>query len=65
MNNEVSKEAIKLVKKNYYRNYRLNNKDKMQKAQERFWQKKAQEMLEEKQKNNKQQEERSYQNEIY
>ena len=41
MNNYVSDDEIKSIRKEYYRNYRLKNKEKMKETQQRFWRKKA------------------------
>lgn len=46
MENEVTEDFIKSVKKDYYREYRQKNKEKMKEAQKRFWQKKALEIKE-------------------
>lgn len=40
-NNEVSNEEKQQARKTYYKNYRRQNKDKMQRAQNKFWTKKA------------------------
>ena len=49
MRQEVSEEEMKLEKKRYYTEYRKNNREKMRKAQQRFWSKKV---LENRQKQN-------------
>lgn len=49
MRKEVSEEEMKLEKKRYYTEYRKNNREKMRKAQQRFWSKKV---LENRQKQN-------------
>ncbi len=49
MRKEVSEEEMKLEKKKYYSEYRKNNREKMRKAQQKFWSKKV---LENRQKQN-------------
>ncbi|MGN1326774.1 MAG: hypothetical protein ACI4VQ_01645 [Clostridia bacterium] len=41
MNSNVSNEEMRLARKAYYKRYRLKNKEKMQKAQDKFWTKQA------------------------
>lgn len=41
MCNDVSEEEMMLAKKEYYRNYRVNNREKMRRAQQKFWRKKV------------------------
>ncbi len=49
MRKDISEEEMKLEKKKYYREYRKNNREKMRKAQQKFWCKKV---LENRQKQN-------------
>ena len=49
MRKEVSEEEMKLEKKKYYSECRKNNREKMRKAQQKFWSKKV---LENRQKQN-------------
>lgn len=39
-NNELN-DLVKLTKKNYYKNWRLNNKDKIKQYNSKYWQKRA------------------------
>lgn len=58
MSDETIRDYIKLAKREYHREWQRNNRDKIKKAQQRYWQKKAKEILE-KQKNNNNDNERS------
>lgn len=46
MNNNTSTELIRQAQREYLRQWRAKNKDKVRKANERYWLKKAQTMLE-------------------
>ena len=41
MSNEISNEEIKAIKNEYFRAWRRNNRDKIRKAQNKYWEKKA------------------------
>lgn len=43
MTNTISEEKIKKAKNEYFRTWRKNNRDKVKKAQERYWEKVAKE----------------------
>lgn len=43
MNDAISKEEIKKAKNEYFRTWRKNNRDKVKKAQEKYWEKIAKE----------------------
>lgn len=52
MTENTIENMAKLTRNQYHNNWQKQNPEKVKKAQERYWQKKAQKMLEE-QKNNK------------
>ena len=41
MTDDKMNDLIKLAKNEYHRNWQRNNKDRVKKAQEKYWQKKA------------------------
>ena len=49
MNNNISSELVRSVKNEYFRKWRKENRDKVKRTQEKYWQKKAEQILNEKQ----------------
>lgn len=58
MSDDTIEKLAKSVKNNYHNEWQKQNRDKVRKSQNRYWQKKAKEILE-KQKNNNKDNERS------
>lgn len=47
MKENTSKDLARLIRNKYHNNWQKQNPEKVKKAQERYWQKKAKKMLEE------------------
>ena len=58
MNDDTIEKLAKSLKNNYHNEWQKQNRDNVRKSQNRYWQKKAKEILE-KQKNNKKDNERN------